>query len=148
MKIAQIMKEAVVTAAPSETLRSLSKKMDDSGVGAIPIVEGDRLQGIVTDRDIVVRCLSRNKDPGKMTAGEIMSTQVTCITPERTVTEAAALMGAAQVHRLPVLRGSKVAGMVSLGDIAKVKTDSEVARAVYNIAQPPAAAYPAGEAAP
>ena len=82
-----------MTAAPSETLRSLSKKMDDSGVGAIPIVEGDRLQGIVTDRDIVVRCLSRNKDPGKMTAREIMSTQVTCITPERTVTEAAALMG-------------------------------------------------------
>ena len=137
-----------MTAAPSETLRSLSKKMDDNGVGAIPIVEGDRLQGIVTDRDIVVRCLSRNKDPGKMTAREIMSTQVTCITPERTVTEAAALMGAVQVRRLPVLRGSKVAGMVSLGDIAKVKTDSEVARAVYNIAQPPAAAYPAGEAAP
>ena len=82
-----------------------------------------------------------------MTAGEIMSTQVTCVTPERTVTEAAALMGAAQVRRLPVLRGSKVAGMVSLGDIAKVKTDSEVARAVYNISQPPPAC-PAGEAAP
>ena len=137
-----------MTAAPSETLRSLSKKMDDSGVGAIPIVEGDRLQGIVTDRDIVVRCLSRNKDPGKMTARETLSTQVPCTTRERPVTEGAPLMGAAQVRRLPVLRGSRVAGMVSLGDIAKVKTDSEVARAVYNIAQPPAAAYPAGEAAP
>lgn len=138
MKVADVMNGAVVTASPSESLASVSRKMNQSGVGAIPVVEAGRLRGMVTDRDIVVRCISCHHDPAKMTAGEIMTTQVSCITPERTVTEAAVLMGAAQVHRLPVLQNNRVTGMISLGDIAKVKTDSEVARALYNISQQPA----------
>lgn len=137
MKVGDVMNGAVVTGRTSESLESLSRKMERSNVGSIPIVEGGRLLGIVTDRDIVVRCISCHKDPAKMTAGEIMSTGVSCITPERSVTEAVTLMGTSQVHRLPVIHNNKVMGMVSLGDIAKVKTDSEVARALFNISQPP-----------
>ncbi|MBC8571320.1 CBS domain-containing protein [Zongyangia hominis] len=136
MKVSEVMKESVVAASPSESLASVSRKMQTYGIGALPVMEADRLQGMVTDRDIVVRCIACHHDPVKMKVSEIMSTGATCVSPEHTISEAAAKMGAAQVRRLPVVKNNQVLGIITLGDIVKEKTDSEVARALYNISQP------------
>ena len=81
-------------------------------------VDGVLLQGVVTDRDIVTRCLAADRSPQKTKVADVMTAQVLSVSPDMEVSAAAHLMGRQQVRRLPVVENGKVCGMVSLGDLA------------------------------
>ncbi|MBR6311503.1 MAG: CBS domain-containing protein, partial [Oscillospiraceae bacterium] len=85
-----------------------------------PVVDGEgRLRGVVTDRDIVVRCVAAGEDPRQTPVREVMTRSVTTVSPSEDAAEAAKRMRAVQVRRLPVSDGKRVLGVVSLGDIAR-----------------------------
>lgn len=107
--------EAVDRNTPVDEAANLMKRYN---IGAIPVCEGDRIVGILTDRDIVLRSTSGDNSPSGMTCGEIMSSSIISGTPDMDVHEAAKIMSQNQIRRLPVVENGKLVGMVSLGDIA------------------------------
>ena len=124
MKVRDIMTPNPRTAEPDTTLEEIATLMKQEDVGVIPVMEDNRVTGIVTDRDIVVRCIAAGKDPTECTAEDIMSEGVNTIAPDADVDEAADLMAEEQVRRLAVVENGRLVGMLSLGDIA-VKTGDE-----------------------
>lgn len=124
MKIRDIMTTNIEVAEPDDTLDEIAIMMRDLDVGAIPVVEDDELIGIVTDRDIVVRCVAEGKDPSEIAADEIISGDLQTVQPDADITQAQRIMSEKQIRRLPVVQDGKLIGMVSLGDLA-VKTDDE-----------------------
>ena len=107
--------ETATTETPIEEIAQMMAKAD---VGAIPIVKGDSLEGIVTDRDIVVRVVAEGS-VGSAKAIDAMSVDVVTVTADQSVNDARELMAAGQVRRLPVVKGDReLIGMISLGDIA------------------------------
>ncbi|HYH00666.1 MAG TPA: CBS domain-containing protein [Terriglobales bacterium] len=124
MKIRDIMTTEIEVAEPEDTLEDVAVMMRDQDVGAIPVVEDDELIGIITDRDIVVRCVAEGKDPSEIAADEIISGDLHTITPDDDIEEARRIMADMQIRRLPVVDDGRLVGMVSLGDLA-VKTDEE-----------------------
>lgn len=124
MKVRDIMTPNPRSAEPDTTLEEIATIMKEEDVGAVPVVEDGRVIGMVTDRDIVVRCLAEGNDPPECTAEDIMSEEVKSIAPDTEVDEAARIMGDAQIRRLAVVKGGKLVGMLSLGDLA-VKAGEE-----------------------
>jgi CBS domain-containing protein len=131
MKVRDIMtSEGLATATLDTTLAEIAERMRDENVGAIPVVDDDdKLTGIITDRDIVVRAIAEGEDPNECTAEEILSEQLHTIDPEAEIEEAADLMARHQIRRLPVVEDEIVIGMISLGDLA-VKSDEDEAKSV------------------
>ncbi|HTK96323.1 MAG TPA: CBS domain-containing protein [Terriglobales bacterium] len=124
MKVREIMTSNPRTADLDTTLEAIATMMKDEEVGVIPVLDDDRVAGLVTDRDIVVRCIAAGKDATECTAEDVMSDEVKSIDPEADVNEAARLMSEVQIRRLPVVAGGRLVGMLSLGDIA-VKTGED-----------------------
>jgi CBS domain-containing protein len=124
MKIREIMTTNIKVAEPDDTLDEIAVMMRDQDVGAIPVVEDDELIGIITDRDIVVRCVAEGKDPSEIAADEILSDDPQTVEPDDDIGEAQRIMSDKQIRRLPVVQDGKLIGIVSLGDLA-VKTDDE-----------------------
>jgi signal-transduction protein with cAMP-binding, CBS, and nucleotidyltransferase domain len=88
-------------------------------IGALPIVDGERLVGLVTDRDLVLRVLAARKDPRSVRIGDIATTRdLATVTPDTQLCDARALMGALRIRRLPVVKDEHLVGMLSLGDVA------------------------------
>jgi CBS domain-containing protein len=126
MKIREIMTTDVTTAELNTTLEEIATIMRHEDVGAVPILDDGELAGIVTDRDIVVRCVAEGRDPGECSAEDVLSEGLVTISPDDDVNEAAAIMSRNQVRRLPVLQDGKLVGVVSLGDIAVKEGNDEV----------------------
>lgn len=126
MKVRDIMTTEVRTAAPDTTIEEIATMMRDEDVGSIPVVDGNELSAILTDRDIVVRCLAEGKDPAETTAEDIASEDLVTIEPDADVRQAARLMSSRQIRRLPVVEDGNLVGMVALGDIAVKQRDEEV----------------------
>src|SRR5437868_8930789 len=125
MKVSKLMTKKVSVADLETTLEEIATMMRDEDAGAIPVLDGEKLVGIVTDRDIVVRCIAEGRDPVGTTSDEILSPDPTTIRPNDDVDAAARLMAQRQVRRLPVVdQSGRLVGMLSLGDIA-VKEDGE-----------------------
>jgi CBS domain-containing protein len=125
MKVREIMTADPRTAEPDTTLEEIATMMKEEDVGVIPVLEDGRVTGVVTDRDIVVRCIAEGKDATELTAEDVMSAEVRSIEPDSDVDDAADIMSEAQVRRLPVVKGGKLVGMLSLGDIAVKAEDEE-----------------------
>ena len=88
-------------------------------IGILPVCGNDgRLQGLVTDRDIVTRCLASGRSPAATSVKEVMTSRVVFARPDTDTARAASLMGSQQIRRLPVVENGKLCGMVSLGDLA------------------------------
>jgi CBS domain-containing protein len=118
MKLREIMSRDVRCVRPDEALRSAAEVMRDLDVGALPVCDGDRLAGMITDRDIVVRGLANGYDATARVADAMTPGLVWCYEDEN-VDEAAKLMQERQIRRLPVLdRDKRLVGIVSLGDMA------------------------------
>ncbi|MBT2569911.1 CBS domain-containing protein [Planococcus sp. ISL-110] len=117
MRIEDIMTTDVETCMPESTLQEVASKMREINVGSIPICEDDRLVGIVTDRDIVIRGLAE-QIPNDTAIGEILSAEVITGTVSLTVEEAAELMAKHKIRRLPIVSNERIIGIVSLGDLA------------------------------
>ena len=120
MTLREIMSKTVVRIRPDEPVGVAARALSQYNIGALPVCGYDgKLRGVITDRDIVTRCLASNRDPAKTTVGEIMTGRVVAGRPEMNTAEAAALMGREQVRRLPILENGRLCGMVSLADLAE-----------------------------
>jgi CBS domain-containing protein len=112
--------------------------MDNQDIGAIPILDGDRLVGMITDRDIVVRGVAKEKDLRGMSSREIASGELVTVRPDQDLSDALHLMAQHQVRRLPVVDDqNRLVGVVSQADIARDLNDKSVGEMVAGISQPP-----------
>jgi len=135
MLISDMMSPNVVSITPEETAALAARLLYRHNIGALPVCgEDGRLRGIVTDRDIVLRCVAAENDPASTPVKEIMSKSVVSVAPGDDARVATRVMAAEQVRRLPVLSDGKVVGMISLGDLAKTHTyDMEASKALSEI---------------
>lgn len=117
MKITDIMTTDVTTCSPEISIRELASKMLELDVGAIPITEGKRLLGIVTDRDIVIRGIAAQVSLD-WPVSHILTSEVVAGTTDMSVKDVAELMSKHQIRRLPIVENEQLLGIVSLGDIA------------------------------
>ncbi|PZS27027.1 MAG: CBS domain-containing protein [Pseudonocardiales bacterium] len=111
----------------NESIAEAAKKLSDLDVGAMPICgEDDRLKGMLTDRDIVVKVLAEGKDPSEIKAGELGQGKPVTIGADDSVEEALRTMTEEKVRRLPVIDGHDLIGVVSQADLAKELSDDQV----------------------
>jgi CBS domain-containing protein len=134
-QIRDLMTENPTTCEPSTTAIDAARVMASEDVGPVPVVEGGRLVGIVTDRDLVVRILAEGKDPSSTTIGEIASSDLTTVQPESELEEAERLMAERQVRRLPVVEGDRLVGIVAQADIARALDEERTGEVVQQISQ-------------
>ena len=119
MKIRDMMTTPVVRIHPEESVSVAARTLQHYNIGALPVCGYDgSLCGVVTDRDLVTRCLASGKIPGHTKVRDIMSGNVVAAQPDMDAAVAAHLMGHQQIRRLPVVENGKVCGMVSLADMA------------------------------
>ena len=120
MQLSDIMTPAPITVEPAESVAVAARTLTHYNIGALPVCRPDgTLRGLVTDRDLVIRCLAAGKDPARTAVREVMTAAVICAEPTMDTAVAAHLMGARQIRRLPVVEKGRLCGMVSLGDLAK-----------------------------
>ena len=119
MKVREIMTKHVVRIHPDEPVEVAARALTHYNVGAMPVCGNDgRLCGMVTDRDLVTRCVASGRSTGTTTERDVMTGRVISAGPDMDVGAAAHLMGKEQVRRLPVVENGKLCGMVRLGDLA------------------------------
>jgi CBS domain-containing protein len=125
MELRDIMTSEIETCGPNTKVTEVAEMMRSSGVGSIPVTENGELKGIVSDRDIVIRCVADGNI--QATAGDVMTQEPVTGTPDMTVDDAKKLMSDYQIRRLPVLENSRIAGIISLGDLAVKHEDNDKA---------------------
>lgn len=137
MQIRDLMSPIVVSITPEESAALAARLLSRHNLGALPVCGGKgELCGIVTDRDIVTRCVATGQDPGRVPVREIMSRDLETISPEQDSETATRKMAFRQVRRLPVVDAGQVVGMVSLGDLSKCSAcDMEAGEALSEISQ-------------
>ena len=134
MKVNDIMTRRVICADRAEPVIAAARLFRTYDIGVLPVCdEKKHLCGIVTDRDIVLRCTALGADAQSLKISEIMSPAPVTVAPSDTVEKAASVMAAAKVRRLPVCDNSALVGMLSLGDIASSENDMEAAKALSEI---------------
>jgi CBS domain-containing protein len=117
------------------TVLEAAKRMAKEDVGAISVVEGDRLVGILTDRDIVLRVVAEGRDPMTTRAGDVASTELQTVSPDDDLDVALRKMASVKVRRLPVVEGDRLVGVVSQADVARQGDDRETGQVVEQISQ-------------
>ncbi|PYI54398.1 CBS domain-containing protein [Paenibacillus flagellatus] len=115
--IKEIMSTDCVTVTPKDNIYEIAVKMKMNDIGFIPVVEGKKLVGVVTDRDLVIRGYAE-KHSGSTAVEEVISKDVRTVTPETTVDEAAKLMAREKIRRLPVVENGELVGVVAIADLA------------------------------
>jgi len=138
MKVREIMTSgSLATATLDTTIEEIANMMKAEDVGAIPVLDDEeKLAGIITDRDIVVRAIAEGEDPTECTAEDILSEQLHTIQPEADLAEAIALMSQHQIRRLPVVEEQQVIGIISLGDVSVKSQTEQAGEALEDISQP------------
>lgn len=123
MNIKNIMNKEVFSVSENVKVQEAAKIMTEKNVGSITVTDSktNKLYGIITDRDIITRCLGKNLDPGKTSVGDIMTTNIIYVNPRNSVTESARIMAKNKIRRLPVCEHGKIVGIISLGDISRSK---------------------------
>jgi CBS domain-containing protein len=115
-----IMHVGVTCIGERETLQQAAQQMRDLDVGSLPVCgDDDRLSGIITDRDIVTKCIARGADPASITAGELAHDMPVTVESRADVTEVLRAMEQHQIHRLPVIESQQPVGMISQADLAR-----------------------------
>lgn len=134
MKVAQAMHSGAQWIAPDVLLSEIAERMREDDVGALPVGENDRLIGMVTDRDIVVRGLDGRADPLQLTARDVMSRPIVYCNANEDLEDAVTIMESKRIRRLPVIdENRRLVGVLSLGDVAAKASPSlsaEMLRAV------------------
>ena len=119
MKLREIMTHPVVRINPEESVAVAARTLARYNVGLLPVCGGDgRLCGVVTDRDLVTRCIASGRQPASTAVREVMTKGVIAARPDMEASAAASLMGRQQIRRLPVVENGRICGMVSLADLA------------------------------
>ena len=137
MQVRDLMNPSVVSITPGESAALAARLLSRHNLGSLPVCgEDGGLRGIVTDRDIVLRCVAAEEDPAQTQVKDIMTRNCATVSPGDDCREATRLMAAQQVRRLPVTEGGKIVGIVSLGDLAKCQAfDMEAAKALSEISE-------------
>ena len=139
--IADIMTRSIATVRRDETLQAAARRMQEMDVGALPVLDGKAVAGMVTDRDITVRGVAEGLQPDEACVSDVMSLEVQFCTQDQDTAAVMRLMGEQQLRRLPVIDGDKkLVGIVSLGDMA-VRQDGHIDDAVRKISEPGSAAH-------
>lgn len=138
MQVKEIMTRDVEIASPDDSIRSAAQRMAECDCGVLPVGKDDRLVGMVTDRDIVMRAVAKGYDPEECKISDVMSEDVKYVYEDETTEDIARNMMTLQVKRLPVLnRQKRLVGIVSLGDLATSRQASGQAQAALRgISQP------------
>lgn len=119
MKLKDIMSQTVVKIHPQESVTVAARLLANHNIGVLPVCDQNgELCGVVTDRDLVTRCIASNRAPEETKVQDVMTGRIVTATPNMDVAVAAYLMGREQVRRLPVIENGKLCGMVSVGDLA------------------------------
>ena len=138
MNVRDVMTARPRCAAPGTPLGHVAELMQTQDIGAIPVLDGDRLAGMITDRDIVVRAVAQDQDPRGIPSREISSGELVTVGPDQDLSDALHLMARHQVRRLPVIDDeNRLVGVVSQADIALAARDKSVGEMVAAISEPP-----------
>ena len=137
-KVHEVMTERPRAVTPQTSVSEVAEVMETEDVGVVPVVEGDRLVGIVTDRDIVVRAIAKGKDPRGMPASEVSSRELVTVSPDDDLSDALKLMAQYQVRRLAVTaEDERLVGVVSQADVALHAKDKEAGEILQGISRQP-----------
>ena len=137
MQVRDLMNPNVVTVEPGSSAALAARLISRHNVDSLPVCGEDRrLRGVVTDRDIVLRCVAAEEDPAQTPVRDIMTRGCATVSPGADCREATRLMSAHQVRRLPVVEEGKLVGMISLSDLARSgRFDLEAAQALCEISE-------------
>ncbi len=139
MQVRELMSRDVKIAAPTDSLQTAARLMAEIDAGALPVGEGDRLVGMLTDRDIVVRAVAAGKAPGTCRVRDVMTSEIKYIYEDESVDDVARNMSDLQMRRLPVMsRDKRLVGIVSLGDLAAKHGGKPAESAICNVSRPAA----------
>lgn len=125
-QVKELMTERPVTLDRDASLAEAARLMRDRGIGDVIVVDGEDAEGIVTDRDIVIRGVAEGADPETTRLGQVVSPELVSVAPDDPVERAVQLMRERAVRRLPVLEGGKPVGVLSLGDLAVAREGDSV----------------------
>jgi len=136
MKISEVMTSDVQTIGPEESAQAAARFMLNNDAGSIPVTDGDRLIGMITDRDIAVRGVAKGYGPDTPVR-ELMTDDIICARASDSVEDVASKMSEAQVRRLPVIdEDERLCGIVSLGDLSRESDNETAAQALEGVSQP------------
>lgn len=136
MKVSEVMTSNVQTVQPDQTAQQAATFMLSADAGSIPVTDGERLVGMITDRDIAVRGIAKGYGPDTPVR-ELMSNDIICAREDDDVDDVATKMSEAQVRRLPVIDDdNRLCGIVSLGDLARETSDESAHQALEGVSQP------------
>jgi CBS domain-containing protein len=134
MKVREAMAQTISTARPGDTLQHVAQMMREEDAGFIPVVDGERLLGVVTDRDIVIRCLAEGHDLRSERADDCMTPSPVTVSADVELSEAARLMDENQIRRLPVVEGNHLSGILSHGNLVQaMSSDGAADRATLGV---------------
>lgn len=138
MQVREVMTPQVEVIRPDAVLKEAAEKMSHLDIGPLPVCDGERLVGMLTDRDITVRATARGRDPNTTKVREVMTSEVVYCFEDQDVKTAAQMMEMRQIRRLPVLNQDKrLTGIVSLGDLAVETRNQKMAgEALERISEP------------
>ncbi|MFD0268250.1 CBS domain-containing protein [Streptomyces sp. NPDC127106] len=130
----EIMHAGAACVQETETLMDAARRMSELDVGALPICgPDDRLHGIITDRDIVIKCLAKGKDPNHMTAGQLAQGKPVTVDAEAGADQVLAAMQSHRIRRVPVIADHRLVGVISEADLARHLSDEQVGHFVEAI---------------
>lgn len=137
MIVKDVMSSHVATVNEQDTVSNAAEIMCRHDIGVLPVMKnGNKLVGMLTDRDIVLRCVADKRDQENCKVGEIMTSTTLSIDPNKSLAEALQMMSNHQVKRLAVTEDGKLSGIVSLSDIARIRSGAETAKALCEISMP------------
>ena len=138
MKVKDIMTTSVEIIHPDARLVEAAQKMKTLNVGSLPVCDGERLKGMLTDRDITIRAVAEGMNPNEITVQDVMSPEVVYCFEDQEVEDAAKLMGQKQIRRLPVLNQHKrLVGILALGDVSvDYQDDKTTGKTLEKISEP------------
>jgi CBS domain-containing protein len=122
---------SVAALPPSATVLAAAQLMNELHIGSVLVVDHDRLVGIFTERDVLRRIVAEERSPHETTLEEVMTRQVACAAPHTTLNEIRAVMRDQRIRHVPVLDGTRVAGMISIGDLNKAEHDVQEQTILY-----------------
>lgn len=140
MKAKDIMSKDVACVQPDETVVRAAQMMKQHQCGSIPVCCGSKVEGIVTDRDIALRCIAEGKDVNQSKVRDIMTASPATGSPEMDINDAARLMSEKQIRRLPIIENNNLVGMLALGDISTEPGQQESAGNALNSISKPSSA--------
>lgn len=136
-RISEVMTRGVRTLSPEDNVVLAAQAMDELDVGSIPVCDGERLVGMITDRDIVLRAVAQNMSLEETRLEQVMTPDVTWCFDDQSVQEVMATMSDTQIRRLPVIdRDRRLVGIVALGDLAAKGHGDEAGEALERISEP------------